>query len=1260
MVSSEPLVGNPNPKPGKSPIHIGGIEVEFPYQPYGTQLAFMGRVISTLDRSQREGHCHALLESPTGTGKSLSLLCSVLAWQQSYAARFGGSSGAVGSKAAPEALSDPLNYGGGFIPEVSPSGNGFSGNSVPVQETGEGGAKKKSIPKIFYSSRTHSQISQVIREYRKTAYRVPMAVLASRKHYCTNPNVQGKEKIDEECKMLLRNREAGCREFKNVNKVKAHPSLQRGGCHEAHDIEDLLKVGEVVKGCSYYAARSMADNAQLVFCPYSYILDPVIRGAMEVDIRGSIIVLDEAHNMEDIAREAGSVDIEEEILLKLRDELEELCAIDALVYQPLYEMIQDLVSWIERKKSSLEKRDFQHYISCWTGDGAVRELQEAQISKQCFPILLECVTKAIKAATDLESDEPHLSGMSVIALEGLFSSLTFFFSRNGSHISDYQLVLQRYIKKDNRHDTGYPMHSISLWCLNPAVVFQDIANLSLSVILTSGTLAPTNSFSSELGVQFGTTLEAPHVIDIQSQVWSAIISHGSENYPLNASYKTADAYAFQDAVGKSLQEIFSVVPGGALVFFPSYKLMDKLSNRWRETGQWQRLNARKTLFIEPRSGSQDDFDSVLKGYYDAIHKGKKAEITKKRRIKKPELSQSCKMESSQGLKKEGAAFLAVCRGKVSEGIDFTDDNARVVIVVGIPFPNVSDIKVGLKKKYNDTNKSSKNLLSGSDWYCLQAFRAINQAAGRCIRHVNDYGAIILLDERYHEERNRVHISKWLRKSMKQYDSLTMSLEDLKSFFCNVKRQVAHQMDGMRHMSSSRDESFSSKLSKGPTKEKTARVSKSDHTEQKERSKLEQDAAFLRLKLLQSSQNQEPLESAVLDQASNRGYIDLDCTPEKSWRSSIDLTSIADEDPDPDICIVKETPAPTALTTSGSHTPETFSKMDNSTSTVIQASMRTPDPSSPLSVCLTYRNQAHSTALCSRIFSPKSEAAANTDSLRAEIESPVNSANSCTQKRRKFVVSPPSDATEEWSTCVYRGSVRGAIRSSAADGGINWRIDFDRQSETVERSYAVAATSSSAVCSPAVQRRRLRISCSLCKTPLCPTRNQYIPGHVISVSKFHLARLLEGRRKESAGVPVIVCDVSSLNQKLLDNDFSLAQQSQWCDDGCVFQPIFCTFCAPARNCLGVRVIAADALNTQLLNKILLFMDLLEVVEIEESEETRPKTDVTSQSYSSPNAASSLAPIKSFAYTPRQEISGGWRSTKSKLRLPRKPMLSHTDD
>lgn len=39
-------------------------------------------------------------------------------------------------------------------------------------------------------------------------------------------------------------------------------------------------------------------------------------------------------------------------------------------------------------------------------------------------------------------------------------------------------------------------------------------------------------------------------------------------------------------------------------------------------------------------------------------------------------------------------------------------------------------------------------------------RALNQAMGRCIRHKNDYGAIILLDERYSKVQNQKSLSRW--------------------------------------------------------------------------------------------------------------------------------------------------------------------------------------------------------------------------------------------------------------------------------------------------------------------------------------------------------------------------------------------------------------------------------------------------------------------------------------------------------------------
>lgn len=64
--------------------------------------------------------------------------------------------------------------------------------------------------------------------------------------------------------------------------------------------------------------------------------------------------------------------------------------------------------------------------------------------------------------------------------------------------------------------------------------------------------------------------------------------------------------------------------------------------------------------------------------------------------------------------------------QVSEGLDFADANARAVLVVGIPYPNVKDTKVGLKKRFNDEGSRGRGLLPGDAWYAQQAFRALNQ------------------------------------------------------------------------------------------------------------------------------------------------------------------------------------------------------------------------------------------------------------------------------------------------------------------------------------------------------------------------------------------------------------------------------------------------------------------------------------------------------------------------------------------------------
>ena len=49
--------------------------------------------------------------------------------------------------------------------------------------------------------------------------------------------------------------------------------------------------------------------------------------------------------------------------------------------------------------------------------------------------------------------------------------------------------------------------------------------------------------------------------------------------------------------------------------------------------------------------------------------------------------------------RKGAIMLGVCRARMSEGIDFSDDKARMVIVVGIPYPNLTDPKIILRRNY---------------------------------------------------------------------------------------------------------------------------------------------------------------------------------------------------------------------------------------------------------------------------------------------------------------------------------------------------------------------------------------------------------------------------------------------------------------------------------------------------------------------------------------------------------------------------------
>ena len=48
-------------------------------------------------------------------------------------------------------------------------------------------------------------------------------------------------------------------------------------------------------------------------------------------------------------------------------------------------------------------------------------------------------------------------------------------------------------------------------------------------------------------------------------------------------------------------------------------------------------------------------------------------------------------------------------------------------------------------------------------------RAVNQGIGRVIRHINDYGIILMLDNRYDQSKLKSMLPAWAKENMKSYD-----------------------------------------------------------------------------------------------------------------------------------------------------------------------------------------------------------------------------------------------------------------------------------------------------------------------------------------------------------------------------------------------------------------------------------------------------------------------------------------------------------
>mgnify|MGYP002649132651 CR=1 FL=1 len=176
------------------------------------------------------------------------------------------------------------------------------------------------------------------------------------------------------------------------------------------------------------------------------------------------------------------------------------------------------------------------------------------------------------------------------------------------------------------------------------------------------------------------TFSCEHVIE-KDHLIAIGCGRGPNNAELNFTYSSRSLPKTIDETGQAVLKYCQAIPKGVVVFFPSYDYEDLVLKQWQHSGILKRIESCKRVFKEPRKATLTA--AVLNGYT---------------RVNKA--SQS-----------NGAVLFSVIGGKMSEGINFSDDLGRGVIVLGLPYANKNSVE--LQEKMAFLERSSAGLANVS-------------------------------------------------------------------------------------------------------------------------------------------------------------------------------------------------------------------------------------------------------------------------------------------------------------------------------------------------------------------------------------------------------------------------------------------------------------------------------------------------------------------------------------------------------------------
>lgn len=662
--------------------------------------------------------------------------------------------------------------------------------------------QRPEMAKLIYCTRTVGEMEKVLEElqvvtknrdacfaedFPDRARSMPKMLglgLTTRRNLCLHPVVsktENRQEADAACRALTASWvRSSVMEIDTLSQQNGHaePSSNAPLCEyfEGHErqgvnsimpagvytLDDLMQFGREKKWCPYYTARHCLSFANVIVYNYQYLLDPKIAGLISKNLaKESIVVFDEAHNIDNICIDALSVSIRG---VTLRNSLANL------------DRLKTSIANMRRSGANRLQNEYQRLVQGLSTSGIVPSTHVADMvlaspnipqdiveetvpgnirKAEHFVLFLRRLVQFLrykKMSRDDSRLEQPIKFLYDLRAELLVDvrPLRFCSDRLKSLlqtleiaevaeftplqlVADFATLLGTYshtksfgiiFEPVDERLPNIPDPVLQLACLDASLAMKPVFEKFQSVILTSGTISPLPLYAKILGFQ--PIVMRSLTMSMQRQaICPIVVSRGPDQVEISSKYSCRSDKAVVRNYGNLLLELANIVPDGIVSFFTSYVYMEQMISMWHEMGIIKRLLNKKLVFIE----TPDAVESAL-----ALDRYRRACDTGR-----------------------GAIFLSVARGKVAEGIDFDRHYGRAVVVLGVPFQYTESRVLRARLEYM---RSTLDIREG-DYLSFDAMRQTAQCAGRAIRNKNDYGVVVFADKRYVRADKKNKLPQWI-------------------------------------------------------------------------------------------------------------------------------------------------------------------------------------------------------------------------------------------------------------------------------------------------------------------------------------------------------------------------------------------------------------------------------------------------------------------------------------------------------------------